>query len=139
MPPADDPLRSLVAQWTAKAEQDFAAALRLLEEPERFRDVIAFLSQQAVEKYLKAFLIQHRVEFPKTHDLSRLLSLVATVAPAMADSLWDADRLTPFGVEIRYPGDAPEMLAGGESTAVEIARRVRESLMASLEPRKKST
>ena len=34
-------------------------------------------------------------------------------------------RLTPFGVEIRYPSDAAEMLPGDEVKAIEIARGVK--------------
>ena len=131
MQPPDAALRSLVTQWTAKAEQDFEAALHLLESG-RFADTIAFLSQQSVEKYLKALLISRAIEFPRTHDIHRLLELVAIVDAEMAASLADADLLTPFGVEIRYPGDRPEMLPGGASASIEVARRVRDAVMASL-------
>ena len=86
MKPPDAALRSLVAQWTTKAEQDFEAGLHLLGSG-RFADTIAFLSQQSVEKYLKAFLISQAIEFPKTHDIHRLLELVAIVDAAMAGQL----------------------------------------------------
>ena len=49
MRPPDETLRSLVAQWTAKGEQDFEAAAHLLGEG-GFADTIGFLSQQAAEK-----------------------------------------------------------------------------------------
>jgi hypothetical protein len=42
--------------------------------------------------------------------------------------------LTPFGVEIRYPGDFPETLAGDEVLAVELAGRVKEAVMAVVKP-----
>ena len=128
----DEDLRSLVAQWTAKAEQDFEAAVHLLEEGARFADTIGFLSQQSVEKYLKAFLIFRGIEFPRTHDIHKLLQLVATADAEMAASLADTDLLTPFGVEVRYPGDKPEMLPGGASESIELARRVRDAVMAPL-------
>jgi HEPN domain-containing protein len=132
MQPPDEVLRSLVAQWTAKAEQDFEAAVHLLEEGGRFAETIGFLSQQSVEKYLKAFLISRRIEFPRTHDIHRLLQLLATADAEMAATLTDAELLTPFGVEVRYPGDKPEMLPGGTSASVELARRVKDAVMASL-------
>ena len=50
-----------------------------------------------------------------------------------AEALRDAEFLTPFGVEICYPGESPEMLPGDESKAVEIACRVRDAIMALLE------
>jgi hypothetical protein len=59
---------------------------------------------------------------------------VATVNANMAESLRDADVLTPFGVEVRYPSDAPELLPGGETEAIDMARRVKDSVMISLQP-----
>jgi HEPN domain-containing protein len=130
----DDALRHLVSQWTAKAAQDFEAAVHLLAEGGRFADTIGFLSQQSVEKYLKAFLVFRGIEFPRTHDIHKLLQLVATAHSSLAASLKDADLLTPFGVEVRYPGDTPEMLPGGASSSIELARRVRDAVMASIGP-----
>ena len=134
MQPLDEAIRSLVAQWTAKAEQDFEAAVHLLEDGGRFQDIVGFLSQQSAEKYLKAFLILRGIVFPKTHDIHKLLQLVATADAEMAAALADADLLTPFGVEVRYPGDRPEMLPGGASASIEIARRVGDAVMASVGP-----
>jgi HEPN domain-containing protein len=113
MKPPDAALHELVAQWLDKALVDFEAAEYLAGQSGRFGGVVAFHCQQAAEKFLKAFLVRHQIEFPKTHDIARLLDRVATISPAIAESLRDADRLTPFGVEMRYPGDAPEILPGG--------------------------
>ena len=124
MKPPEVALRELVVQWLEKAE--------LLAQGGRFREIIAFHCQQTVEKYLKALLVRHQVEFPKTHDIRKLLGLIATVHPDLAESLRDADVLTPFGVEVRYPSDAPELLPGGETDAFGIARRAKDGVMALL-------
>jgi HEPN domain-containing protein len=87
-----------------------------------------------VEKYLKALLVRNQVEFPKPHDIAKLLGRVATVNANLAESLRDADVLTPFGVEARYPSDAPEVLQGGEREAIDMARRVRDAVKISLQP-----
>lgn len=63
-----------------------------------------------------------------------LLGWVATIHPDLAESLRDADTLTPFGAEVRYPSDAPELLPGGETDAFSVALRVREAVMALLKP-----
>lgn len=52
----------------------------------------------------------------------------------MAATLADADSLTPYGVEVRYPSDAPELLPGEEEDAVQTARRVRDELLTLLTP-----
>jgi len=37
----------------------------------------------------------------------------------------EADWLSPFGVRVRYPGDAPEMLPWDEERALNLARCVK--------------
>ena len=134
MQPPDDIQRQLVRQWLDKANEDLDTAVLLLRENGRFRGIIAFHAQQAVEKCLKAFLVRHQIEFPKTHDIGRLLERLASVDPIMAATLADADSLTPYGVEVRYPSDAPELLPGEEEDAVQTARRVRDELLTLLTP-----
>jgi HEPN domain-containing protein len=127
-------LREMVLQWLEKAAADFGAAEQLRAQSGRFREIIAFHCQQAAEKYLKALLVRHQIEFPKTHDIAKLLDRLATVNPSIAESLRDADALTPFGVEVRYPSEAPEVLAGGETEAIDVARHVRDAVMIALRP-----
>ena len=134
MKPPEEIQRDLVLQWLRKADEDFAAAVHLLKEEGRFRGVIAFHCQQTVEKYLKAFMVRHQIDFPKTHDIGKLLTGVAAIDLPLATALQEADVLTPFGVEVRYPSDAPELLPGAEGDAVDIARRSRDAVMAALAP-----
>ena len=124
----DESRLALVRPWIAKADVDYRTAERLLP----IRESIAFHCQQAAEKYLKAFLVLRGVEFPKTHSISRLLDLVSSIAPELAAALEEAEFLTPFGVEIRYPGDLPELLPGQERTVFGLARRTREKIMEQL-------
>jgi HEPN domain-containing protein len=91
----------------------------------RLREIVGFHCQQTVEKYLKVLLTFYQVEFPKTHEIERLLALVSSANPEAADALGRAKWLGPFAVDIRYPGDAAEMLPGDEVRAVEIARFAR--------------
>ena len=48
--------------------------------------------------------------------------------------LLEASWLSPFGAELRYPGDRPEMLPGDEVRALDLARKVRDAVMAALAP-----
>lgn len=58
-----------------KASHDLRAVEKLL--PDGPLDVACFHAHQAVEKYLKAYLQMHDVEFPRTHDLDALLDILA--------------------------------------------------------------
>ncbi|MEN3279992.1 MAG: hypothetical protein V7607_1132 [Solirubrobacteraceae bacterium] len=72
--------------------------------------MIGFLSQQAVEKAMKAVLAQSAIEIPRTHDLAYLASL----SPEHDESATrDARWLTPWAVTWRYddPVDALERAA----------------------------
>ena len=80
-------LRDLVRQWITKAEIDFRTADRLIQDSDPIRESIAFHCQQAVEKYVKAFLVRHQREFPKTHDLDLLLTLVVSVSAELSKIL----------------------------------------------------
>jgi len=133
MRPPEEEIRLLVGEWIRKADLDFKTAVRLSGEAE-FREIVGFHSQQASEKYLKALLSRHQIEFSKTHVIRRLLILLEPVDPTMADALDDANWLSPFGAEIRYPGDRSEMLPGEEARACQLAQKVRDAVLAVLDP-----
>ena len=132
MQPLDPEAEALLREWIGKADADLEVARRIAAEAAgnlRIREIVGFHCQQAAEKYLKALLTRRQIEFPKTHDIKTLLHLAG--AP-VADSLSGAKWLTPFGVEIRYPGDTAEMLPGDEMKAIEIANHVKQSVLAIL-------
>jgi HEPN domain-containing protein len=93
-----------------------------------FWGTIGFHPQQAAEKFLKAFLVHHQIEFPKTHDLMQLLELVALIDKPLAISLNEAIELNPYGVEVRYPGDVPTMNFEDAEHALYLASMVREGI-----------
>jgi HEPN domain-containing protein len=132
MKPLDPDAESLVRQWVEKAEADLEAAEQLapnVVSSIRLREIVGFHCQQTVEKFLKALLTFYQVEFPKTHDIERLLMLVSGVNRETANALNGAKWLGPFGVEIRYPGDGAEMLPGDEVKAIEMARFAKEAIL----------
>ena len=60
--------------WLYRANEDIAVIDNLFKtDPEFYASTICFHAQQAVEKYLKAFLVHHNIDFPRTHDLDFLL------------------------------------------------------------------
>lgn len=61
-----------IKEWISKAEKDIKT-VEIMKEVEDVTEIVCFHCQQAVEKYLKALLIAHDVEFPKTHNIDFLL------------------------------------------------------------------
>jgi HEPN domain-containing protein len=91
-------------KWLFRANEDIAVIEKLFEsEPELNASTICFHAQQAVEKFLKAFLVFHNIDFPKTHDLDYLLLECKKIDAKNFDI--DLGSLTDFGVSIRYPDD----------------------------------
>lgn len=124
MKPPDEVVRRLARDWMAKAATDLLVCEQLLGRGAVFHEAVAFHAQQAAEKSLKALLVVRQVEFPKTHDIERLLDLVAVGDEHLAEALADVAELTPFGVEYRYPGEYAPVPEDAAITCVSLARKV---------------
>ncbi|MFO7905818.1 MAG: HEPN domain-containing protein [Planctomycetota bacterium] len=74
-------------------------------------------------------LVWIEIEFPKTHDLEVLLNLIEPTYGAVVSQLQDIITLTPYGVELRYPGDRPDASPEEAHDAVQLAQRVRDAVM----------
>jgi HEPN domain-containing protein len=119
-----DPLR-VARQWAEKTEHDLTIAQHTLQlEQNCPYDMICFHAQQCVEKYLKALLSSHRIDFPKTHDVTELLALLPTTARLGLRPEELAD-LNPYAIEGRYPGEAESEDRADAKSAIEIALKVR--------------
>ena len=102
--------------FLARADADLAA-VRALETLDTVPDeIVGFHGQQSAEKLLKAVLVGHGVEFPRTHSLRFLLDLLADHELAPPAQLHGITELYPFGVQLRYeaplneePLDRPEV------------------------------
>ena len=95
----------LALQWIAMGEEDLDAARILIENNGSFRTV-GFHCQQAVEKFLKAFLVYSEIKFPKIHDLTELYKLCVQADSSVQLDLDYLIHLTEFAVEIRYSVNA---------------------------------
>ena len=93
---------------------------------------VSFHAQQTAEKGLKALLIRHQVEFSKTHNLGEILQLAESVVPGTAQKLADAEVLTPYAVETRYPADEPPVEREDASRHLMMARKVLDAVAALL-------
>jgi HEPN domain-containing protein len=121
----DPEFNSLIHEWVQKAENDLVTAVQVLKlgrlSPS---DTVCFHAQQCVEKYVKALLVSHRRDFPRTHDLRVLLALLPVAAkPDLIPE--EQVLLSRYATVTRYPGDYEPIRLAEARAAVKIARRVR--------------
>jgi HEPN domain-containing protein len=120
------------SEWVSKAEEDLAAAKVLLGSVPVLRNAAVFHIQQALEKYLKAFLLAKGWKLQRVHDLVRLLGDAVAYEPSFARFDSTCVRLTEFYFESRYPLFPPTVVTDAE------VRRILtevEALIAEIKPR----
>jgi HEPN domain-containing protein len=124
--------REVVRGWIIKAEHDLRTAEHTLTlENDCPFDMVCFHAQQCAEKYLKALLVYHGVEVPRTRDLTELLPLLPPGVTVALD-VEELAELTPYAVGVRYPAPTREPGWDEAQRAVEIARRVRAQVRSAL-------
>jgi HEPN domain-containing protein len=86
--------------------------------------IIAFHSQQCAEKFLKAFMVYHKIDFPYTHNISTLIELLIPVVD-LNKKLLQAKELSKYAVAVRYPTDYLKISRSEALRTVRIAKRVK--------------
>jgi len=94
-------LRAFFESWLEKAGHDLISAQRLLEIEPMILDNACFHCQQAIEKYLKAYLIFKGRDIERTHNIIFLLSECANFDPVFATI--DPMNINAYAVQGRYP------------------------------------
>ncbi len=119
MPPD---LENVVREWLAIADEDLESAKGLMGL-QHWRQA-CFLTQQAVEKYLKALLTSRQISYERTHNIESLATLLSDaeqlgiLKPAVFD-------LSEYAIDPRYPGfDASQFGIEDVNRALEAAEQV---------------
>lgn len=132
MNPTDQEIARKVRLWISHAEEDLCLAQHGLKLKSSCPyKLIAYHAQQCAEKYLKAYLVYHKIDFPYTHNISRLLELCAEKVD-WTEKLKDAEELTPFAITTRYPGEYEEVRRENVLRAIKIAKSVKRTVQAAL-------
>ena len=112
-------MKNETSGWVFFANNDMLAAELMIDHPELSGE-IAFLCQQAIEKYFKGYLTEHGKKFKKIHDLLVLYSEVKSIQD------WNLDviilsNLNDIYTVARYPGNVG-MTPEGRLPSIEKAR-----------------
>jgi HEPN domain-containing protein len=89
--------------WTFFADKDISIAELAVDNAELSGEVV-FHCQQAVEKYMKAFLAKNKTPFKKTHDLTELHIKIKEIKDWCIDET-KLERLNDLYIETRYPSN----------------------------------
>jgi HEPN domain-containing protein len=112
-------MKDTTKQWLFLAEKDMSAAETLIED-KHLTNIVAFHSQQVIEKVLKACLEEKGKDVPKIHNLERLYFLSG------GDELFEFDlqmlrEIDRVYINSRYPAEVGLMPYG--NTTDDDARR----------------
>ena len=96
--------KDLYNEWTKIGEKDYSAAKKMFDENwTQHEYLICYLSQQAAEKYLKAYHAYHGEEIIKIHILEKLLDICLKYDGDFEEIRDKCEYLTMFATQTRYP------------------------------------
>lgn len=119
-------MASAAQKWAGQAQYDLDTARAMLASDRRL--YVLFCCQQAVEKALKAVVVDRSGEFPpRTHSLPRLIEAAGLqIEPARMDFFAE---LTSYYIQTRYPEEIESLGAGiTRDMASETLRRSEEAV-----------
>jgi len=106
-------MKLITEEWFDKAREDLDVALEIISK-EHLTNMVAFHSQQAVEKTLKGIIEEFEIGFVKIHNLERLLGMVRKKISLDVD-LNVIKRLDEVYISTRYPSDLGLLPSGRPS------------------------
>lgn len=101
--PQDKHVPGSSENWLARAVGDLALARVPLPDEGYYED-LCFHAQQAAEKAIKAVYKKHDLTFRYTHDLGELLADLMDKGITIPPEVEEAQILTAYAWEARYPG-----------------------------------
>ena len=113
-------------EWLRRAKSNLARARAGKVDPDILYEDICFDAQQAAEKAIKAVLVSRDVRLRRSHDIIDLLTLVSEAGLDVPDFVKEADRLTHYAVQTRYPGISEDVDKEETGEAVRLAGEVLE-------------
>lgn len=111
-------------EWLPRAEQDMETLRRVLTPPE-LADMAAFHLQQAVEKYLKAYLLNQGWRLKRTHNLEALLQEAISFDSDLEVFAAVCKKINPWYLAGRYP---PNRRRARQPAPAPTAEEVRQAL-----------
>ena len=109
--------------WLQRARSNLLLAQKGQHKGVMLED-LCFNAQQAAEKALKAVCLHVGQDFPKIHSISRLMEILEMSGVSIPEVVKDADILTQYAVQTRYPGPIEEITMDEYKESIALAAKV---------------
>lgn len=110
--------------WLEKADRDIKSA-RVLKQNDCGNDVVAFHSQQAIEKSLKGFLLKKIGRVVEGYSLIYLCKEASNYCVEFKKHLKDCAFVNQYYIETRYPADVQLIVSDEEAEeCITIAKEI---------------
>ncbi len=129
-------MKATTQRWLDFARTDLRSCENNLHD-DFVTNIVAFHSQQTVEKAFKALLEEKEIAVPRVHNLTRLHSLVESFLAFPIDLL-ELDALDNVYTSSRYPGEVGMISSGKPSISeskelYESAKKIFEIILKTIE------
>ena len=122
-----------------RAHADLRSAQHAMAAEPPLTEDSCFHSQQVVEKVLKAFLVYRDAEFEWSHRIRYLLNLCAQYDPSFEQWRDEAEPLSEYAVQFRYPHLDPPPTPEQSLAALDVAGRFYHFVLDRLPPETHTT
>ena len=110
--------------WLSRAKANLTLAVKAGRLKGVVYEDLCFNAHQAAEKAIKAVFLKRDLDFPKTHSIVRLIDLLEAEGMEIPDSVRDADILTQYAVQSRYPSIVEDITKEEYHDALKLASQV---------------
>ncbi|EYE87312.1 DNA-binding protein [Fervidicella metallireducens AeB] len=117
-------------EWFEMAKKDMRSA-EILFEHDADNGIVCFHCQQAIEKYLKGFLINVTGELHEGHNLVKLCKKALAYNKALSEFIKDMAFVNTYYIETRYPAEDPLLVSKEDAEecikiAIKVIERIQE-------------
>ena len=96
-------MKETTEQWLTAAQDDLRVVARIACDDD-LTHMVAFHSQQCVEKCCKAIIEEYELGHIRVHNLGRLFDIVGAKVPLDADVVL-IEKMDKLYIDARYPGE----------------------------------
>lgn len=111
-------------EWFNIGDNELGYARCAFNDFDDFYAQMCVQTHQAIEKYLKGFLIYHNQRYPFGHDLTKLIKECAKIDKDFLNFLDDCNKIADYYIELRYPVHYQEKTKTQAKEAISIAERI---------------